>query len=94
MIDKWDFIFRLKHKLRGVICFFVRHDETTGDRFAYQPDYCDRCFVEWPQDRLTMPDILNRVYCWVVNRGWQWFDSLDVWLMENHNKKLPSWWEY
>lgn len=90
----WEYIFKLKCWMHGVICFFVGHDEMAGNRLNYQPDYCDRCFVEWPQDKLVMPHILSRVYRWFVDRQWSWFDRLDDCLLENHSQRLPSWWEY
>lgn len=93
-MDWWDFVFRLKHKLHGIVCFFVGHDETTGNYLSYQPDYCDRCFIERPQDEMTMLHILSRVYHWFVDRQWSWFDRLDDWLLENYSQRLPRWWEY
>lgn len=75
-------------------CFFTGHGEVPGERWSYEPDYCPRCYVDWPQDRRELPKYFNRAYCWMVNQNWRWFIRLDDWLLEKHANRLPCWWEY
>lgn len=60
----------------------------------YDPDYCDKCFINWPSEKTTMPVLLNRWYVWMVKRDWRWFEKLDAWLIFKHSNWLPGWWEY
>jgi len=64
-----------------------------GERANYTPDYCPKCFMEWPQDANELPKIFNGWYVWMIERNWKWFVKLDDWLII-HAKWLPSWWEY
>ena len=95
----------LRDMLRGMLwpleerwlrfsCWFIGHNERAGNALNYEEDYCDRCFVPWPQDLVTLPDLLMRAYGWMVERDWAWFNRLDTWLVERHAQRLPSWWSY
>ena len=75
---------------RRIWCFIVGHDERPGNPLNYEDDYCDRCLIDWPQDRPEIPKLLNRAYVWAVNHGWP--EAFDLWLMQH--VKLPRWWEY
>ena len=85
----WQFIWEITWLFpRKVWCFIVGHDECFGG--YWEDDYCDRCYVDWPQDKITVPVLLNRAYCWAVEHGWP--EEIDLWLMKHI--KLPNWWEY
>jgi len=75
-----------------LVCFFKGHDEKMGERYNYEPDWCARCNVTWPQDCKTIHDYLQAMYSWVVERDWEWFDRLNHWLFEHFN--MPGWWSY
>ena len=90
----YDVLWYLERMVRRVGCFFVGHNEVTGERLIYESDWCSKCFCRWPQDRVTLPRLLNRCYGWVVERNWHWFVCLDDWLYINHREKTPDWWEY
>jgi hypothetical protein len=79
---------------RRIHCFLMGHDERMGNSLNYEPDYCDRCLVDWPQDRATVPELLRRCFVWCYERNWRWLVRLDVWLWNNHRNRLPTWWEY
>lgn len=87
----WDLIWRIEWLLpRRAWCVIVGHRECMGSPLNYEDDYCGRCLVSWPQDKVTIPVLLNRAYVWAVEHGWpEW---LDLWLGQHVN--LPSWWEY
>lgn len=74
--------------LREAYCFLRGHKEVYGG--PMEDDWCDRCFVDWPQDKITLPRLLNRAYCWAVEHGWP--ETVDLWLHAHF--KMPDWWEY
>ena len=78
--------------LKYTQCFFKGHNLRWGERYNYEPDYCDRCFVEWPQDQATLVDYLSRCYGFMVERDWRWFQRLDDWLWSKF--RMPGWWSY
>lgn len=90
----WDRLWAVRMGVNRIKCWFIGHsygmawyrDKGRG------PDYCNRCFIDEPQDRTALPDLLCRGYCWLVDRHWSWFDRLDEWLCENY--RLPDWWTY
>ena len=87
--------YALNEKWQRVKCWFVGHSEAWGDPMVPgDDDYCPKCFVEWPQDKMELPKYLTRIYVWVVERDWRWFNALDEWLRVKHLRWLPSWWEY
>jgi hypothetical protein len=73
---------------RRTWCFIVGHKAIYGG--LYEDDFCDRCFIDRPEEKTTMPDILNRCYVWAVEHGWP--ESVDLWLQKHI--RLPGWWEY
>ena len=75
-------------------CWLAGHDERMGNALNYEDDYCAKCYISWPQDTSTLPDLLNRLYVWIVERDWQWFERLDMWLCTHYGKVLPRWWSY
>jgi len=90
----YDVLWKLELMFQRVGCFFVGHDERAGQVWDYEDDYCSRCLVSWPQDKITLPRLLTRLYSWMVERKWRWFERLDDWIYENHRDRLPTWWEY
>jgi len=52
----------LKWQLGRVLCFLLGHDERLGD--FYDPNYCGRCWIEWPQKDTTLPTLLIRALNW------------------------------
>ncbi len=89
----WNKWWDLKVIFWRIQCWFKGHIEK---RFYAWPDeyYCDRCFINDPDEENTLPMVLNRLYIWAVERHWNWFDKLDEWLCENYSKRLPNWWSY
>lgn len=87
-------LWKLELMSQRVDCFFVGHSTTFPDQWCNEDEYCSKCFVTCPQDKVTLPRLLNRLYSWVVERKWRWFERLDGWLCENHKEQLPTWWEY
>lgn len=90
----WQRLYEMTLLIQRLKCFFVGHNERMGNPLNYEEDYCNRCFVHYPQDLITMPDMLNKVYIWLVEQDSILFNHLDNWLLEKHRKRLPSWWEY
>jgi len=62
--------------------------------WCYEDEYCSKCFITCPQDKITLPQLLTRLYCWMVECEWQWFNRFDEWLCENYQDRLPHWWSY
>lgn len=94
----WSFLFNVGRKLKLIICFFVGHEIRYGYDIAYESDWCERCMHTSPEEidleeGITMPRLLNRVYCWLVERHWSWFERFDLWL-QKRVRWAPSWWEY
>ena len=76
-------------------CWFVGHWEVMGERWSQEPDYCSRCYVDWPSETTTLPTYLTRGYCWLVERNWRWFEGLDEWLYNHIPRKWwPRWARY
>lgn len=79
--------------IRKLLCFLKGHRLIWGSHD--ESSYCGRCYREkddWPA---TVPNILNCIYCWLVDRKWEWFDNLDDWVYQRvDHGKIPSWWEY
>ena len=84
----WELKWRIWKTCRRAICWFVGHNKVSGN--PHEDDYCDKCFIDWPQDRIALPTLLNQAYCWFVDHGWP--EALDLWLLKHFN--MPSWWEY
>ena len=93
----WDAWWKLKRNVKWVACLFVGHNVYYGNRADNVPGYCRRCLYTDEErnidDGVTMPRLLNRTYCWLVERDWRWFEALDERAIK-HWKRLPSWWEY
>ncbi len=89
-----DMLWPLELKFRRVYCWLVGHDRRSGEPMNYEPAWCVRCLVEHPEDLCALPCLLSRAYAWMVERDWAWFNRLDMWLIEHHDKRLPSWWKY
>lgn len=91
MTDIYQKLWEVKHFVfKRAGCWFVGHDEKYGSALNYEDDWCDRCYISWPQDTVTLPVLLGRVYVWAVGHGWpEWVDQ---WLMKH--VRLPGWWEY
>lgn len=87
-------MWRLKLLVLRTKCWFVGHDERPSDPINYEEAYCARCYVDWPQEKTTLPDLLNVVYYWLAERNWKWYERLDSWLYENYDHVLPDWWSY
>lgn len=85
-------LFQAELRVRRIKCWFVGHDVRGG--VPYEPDWCDRCYIEDPDDRRLLPGLLNRTYVWLVERDWAWFERFDDWMFDKHQKRLPSWWKY
>lgn len=76
------------------VCWFLGHDvQQTYDPTTCGEELCWRCGVPYPQERITLPVLLNRTYGWLVERDWAWFNKLDLYLLD-FSIRLPSWWEY
>lgn len=73
-------------------CFFLGHIIRMGSRPNYEPDWCARCFCECPQEKTTLPFMLNDYYGWLFEHS-RLFIKLEDWLYQ-HKLKLPTWWEY
>lgn len=85
----------LSLRLLRVRCWLVGHEVVHGGRWTNEPNYCPRCFIDWPSEHTTLPMLLNKGYCWLVERDWRWFDRLDEWFFNHVPRKWwPSWWEY
>lgn len=89
-----EFCWKVELFFRRILCWFTEHKEVSGEHWNYAPDYCNRCFIDWPQDQKTLTSYLNVVYCWFVQRDWKWFERLDWWLCKKYGRFLPHWWEY
>jgi hypothetical protein len=81
-------LFEYELKARGLLCWLIGYDEI--DVYRWEDPYCDRCLAVYPMDLITLPDLLNRAYCWAVDHGFPY--KLDLWLQKHF--RLPSWWEY
>jgi len=97
-VRMWNLIIRLdlQRKARRLRCLIIGHDIQFVHRLE-GPEYCRWCWYtegEVPLDEPTLPGLLNRAYCWLVERDWAWFEKLDLWLINKHSRKLPNWWSY
>lgn len=90
---KW---YAIKDKWQRVKCWVVGHSIAYGNcrTNPHDPDFCWNCGLEWPEEHITLYNYLNRFYVWMVERNWHWFNKLDDWLLNNHIRWIPSWWEY
>jgi hypothetical protein len=87
----------LDYRWKRIQCWFLGHEERSGGPYLCDPDYCDRCGLEWPQeDTGTLYLRLNRWYGWMVEKDWPWFAALDDWLARHPRvlRRFPSWWSY
>jgi len=92
-------MYRVTRKLKLIVCFFVGHKISYGDQQMYEPDWCSRCLHDSDEldleEGITMPILLSRAYCSLVEREWSWFDHLDNRLAKRLRPRWwPSWWEY
>ncbi len=93
----WEMNWQLKNRINRIKCWFVGHDLVWVDeteRFYGHAAYCSKCYVDWPTEQNVLPAYLGRIYSWFIRRDWGWFEQLDLWLLNNHSKRLPKWWEY
>ena len=88
-------MYKVMYWLRRIRCLFTGHNVCT-ELYSQDDDYCSRCYADCPQELVTLPILLNRVYCWLVERDWKWFERFDLWIgqVEWRRRRLPSWWEY
>ena len=94
MSEFWNRFWKAELFFRRMACWFTGHREVSGNQWNYEPDYCAKCFMDWPQDHRTLTSYLNMAYCWLVRRDWKWFERFDWWLCNHYGRYLPSWWEY
>lgn len=90
----YELAWRMEVFFKRIRCFLLGHSERPGSRLNYEEDYCPICHILWPQDAREIPKYLTRIYVWLVNREWTWFNEFDVWMFDNHRNLLPRWWEY
>jgi hypothetical protein len=58
------------------------------------PDYCARCMIEYPVDRIVLPDLLTRALIWAIDHS-VLVDRFFVWTCEQSwHVHLPKWWSY
>ena len=91
-----EVLWALELVFRGIGCFFTDHNEMPGSSLIGENDFCTKCLCDWPQDKITLPLLLNRCYRWFVEREWQWrwFYRFDFWIEKRYGDSLPDWWEY
>lgn len=91
MLDQW--LYRLKckckHRFLCLKCLLIAHDIVWSNYLG--DHYCRRCNTKRPFS-ITLPLLLNRCYCWLMSKEWNWFDKLDIWLCDKC--RMPRWWEY
>jgi hypothetical protein len=88
-----EIMLRIETTAKRIYCWLFGHGRLCfGEKYNYEPDWCERCGKEDPQDDATLPDHLCGWYGWFVERDWRWFNILDTWAME-HNV-WPRWLEY
>ena len=76
--------------MRNLICWITGHDVSQGNDDNYEPPFCLRCGSEYPMDDQCL---MNKIYHWLVEQEYDWFDRFDVWLCDNPSR-IPDWWEY
>jgi len=95
----WKLIYRfdLVRPIRRLWCLVVGHDVPCGTRWSYGPDRCARCWYSESEINLeetTLPMLLNRIYGWLIEQDWGWFERFDMWAIEHWPSRLPDWWSY
>lgn len=86
---------RIDRRLRRLRCWFTGHSISFGEHWIQEPDYCPKCFIDWPLEMITLPTLLNKGYCWMVEQDWGWFNYIDERLCRRGFPKWwPAWWEY
>jgi len=86
-------LYDAQYALVRLYCFLAGHVERSGCRENYEEPYCARCYIDYPQDKLELPKLLNRVLVFVVERS-SLADRLFCWTCEQSwCNRLPSWWE-
>ena len=90
----WDALWKLERVFRGIGCFFTWHNEVPGEQETCEDDWCSKCYVKWPQDKITLPRLLTRCLGWLFEREWRWFYRFDFWIEKRYGNALPDWWEY
>ena len=81
----------LWHMKSRLQCFFLGHIEKMGERVNFEPDWCARCYCEWPQEKTSAPSVLHTWYIWFIDHS-RLFRRLDARL--SNRIRLPLWWEY
>lgn len=61
-------LYKFRMFVKKIICFFIDHDLQVGSDINRDPDYCARCYLDWPQDHLTMSDYLQKIYTWLAEK--------------------------
>lgn len=95
---------KARYAIGGIKCWLSGHvmrgeSVNAGDVSYTLSTWCEQCGRDgsdyingyW---RGVLWQIPHRVYVWCVRREWKLFDRFDCWLLENHCKRLPAWWEY
>lgn len=69
----WGYYWELTCWLKRIfICFWKGHDQITGYQEMYEADYCDRCYIDYPEDVNTFPlmweNFIYKLPEWLYNR--------------------------
>lgn len=76
LAKKYYYLWRFKCWLKRFICFWKGHDIKWGNRYNYEPDWCDRCFMDEPNDAVTFPalweDFLDDLPEWLYILWTKW----------------------
>jgi len=59
------YLWRSKCWLKGFICFWKGHSVQTGGLEIYECDWCDRCFMDEPDDAVTFPALWENFLEWI-----------------------------
>ena len=65
-MNKMNLLYRVGLFFKRLTCFFIDHDLQVGSDINRDPDYCTRCYLDWPQDNLVLSDYLRKFYDWVA----------------------------
>jgi len=95
ILYEWDWY----RKIRRLKCLLTGHKVVVQYSIPRDlEDWCEFCWYSESDihlDETTLPKLLNRLYCWVVEHNLGLFDKFDLWLIDSkYRKYLPSWWEY
>jgi hypothetical protein len=63
----WDAYFKVKMWFVSWKCFFTGHIWMSGYPEMYQAPYCDRCWQDWPEDKVIFSDIKEDIRWWFID---------------------------